>query len=96
MTKRIVIDRLDLNLRGIDQATAQAAARLLGPALSRALQQRNFTARAIDTLDAGHIDTPASPQPAELATRIARQIARHTSTPRTPHTPQNNTRKHTP
>lgn len=96
MTKRIVIDRLDLTLRGIDQPTAHAAARLLGPALSRALQQRNFTTRDIDNLDAGHIDTPASPHPAELATRIARQIARHTSTPRTTRTPQRNTRKHTP
>lgn len=82
MTTRIVIDRLDLDLRGIDPATAQAAARLLGPALSRALQQRDFTTRSTERLDAGRIDTPASPQPAALATRIARQIARQTSTPR--------------
>jgi hypothetical protein len=82
MTNRIVIDRLDLTLRGIDEATAQAAARLLGPALSRALQQRNLTTRSMENLNAGHIEAPASPSPAALATHIARQIARHTSTPR--------------
>lgn len=93
MTRRIVIDRLDLDLRGIDPATAQAAARLLGPALSRALQQRDFTARSVERLDAGRIDSPASPQPAALAAhiagQIARQIAKQTSTP-------NATRKATP
>lgn len=82
MTRHIVIDRLDLDLRGIDPATAQAAARLLGPALSRALQQRDFSTRSMDRLDAGRIDSPASPQPAALAARIARQIARQASTPR--------------
>ncbi|CAA2102617.1 hypothetical protein [Variovorax paradoxus] len=81
--RRIVIDRLELDLRGIDPATAQAAARLLGPALSRALQQRDFTARSTERLDAGRIDSPASSQPAALAARIARQIARQASTPRT-------------
>lgn len=89
MTRRIVIDRLDLDLRGIDSATAQAAARLLGPALSRALQQRDFTARSVERLDAGRIDSPASPQPAALAAHIAGQIAKQTSTP-------NATRKATP
>lgn len=81
--RRIAIGRLDLDLRGIDPATAQAAARLLGPALSRALQQRDFTARSMERLDAGRIDSPASPQPAALAARIARQIARQAGTPRT-------------
>lgn len=81
MTRRIVIESLHLDLRGIDPATAQAAARLLGPALSRALQQRDLTTRSVDRLDAGRIDSPASPQPAELAAHIARQIAKQTSTP---------------
>jgi hypothetical protein len=91
MTKRIVIDRLDLTLRGIDEATAQAAARLLGPALSLALQQRSMTTRSMEKLNAGHMEAPASPSPAALAThiarQIARQIARHNSTPRA--TPKN-------
>lgn len=81
--RRIVIDRLELDLRGVDPATVQAAARLLGPALSRALRQRDFTARTMERLDAGRIDSPSSPQPAALAARIARQIARQASTPRT-------------
>lgn len=89
MTRRIVIERLELDLHGIDPATAQAAARLLGPALARALRQRDFTARSAERLDAGRIDSPASPQPAALAARIAAQIARQASTPRA-------TRKPTP
>jgi hypothetical protein len=87
MTNRIVIDRLDLTLRGIDEATAQAAARLLGPALSLALQQRSMTTRSMEKLNAGHMEAPASPSPAALATHIARQIERHNSTPRA--TPKN-------
>lgn len=82
MTTRIVIDRLDLTLHGIDAATAQAAAQLLGPALSRELQQRKLTARTADHLVAGRIQTPAAPQPATLAQRMARQIAQKTSAAR--------------
>jgi hypothetical protein len=77
--KRIVIDRLELDLRGIAPATAEAAARLIGPALTQALAQRRITAGPAGRLDAGRIDFAASPQPQALATRMAQQIASRTS-----------------
>lgn len=77
--KRIVIERLDLDLRGIAPATAEAAARLLGPALAQALHQRHITASPAERLDAGRIDVAASPQPQALAVHMARHIALQTS-----------------
>ena len=53
--KRLVIDRLELDLRGLSPASAEEAARLLGPALARALAQGSLTARPATRLDAGRI-----------------------------------------
>lgn len=73
--KRIVIDHLELDLRGIAPATAQAAARLLGPALAQALAQHGTDAQPARRLDAGRIDVGAAAAPQALAARIAQHIA---------------------
>jgi len=86
--RNIRVDRLDLDLRGISPDTAEAAARALGPALARALTSRSpheglgirdsgFGIRVsrADRIDAGRIDSPASPDPRDLAARLAQRIA---------------------
>jgi hypothetical protein len=75
MTRRVHIDRLDLDLRGIAPADAEAAARLLGPALARALAGRHPTAGSTDRLDAGRIETTRRPDPQQLATQMAGHLA---------------------
>lgn len=65
MTKRIHIDRLDLSLRGVAPATAEDAARLLGPALTQALRRDSVAAPNPNNRDA-----------AGLAAHVAGQLAR--------------------
>ena len=76
---RLHIDRLELDLRGIAPATAEAAARLLGPALAQALAQARKGASAAPgspmQLDAGGLNTLANPAPQALATQMAGRIA---------------------
>ena len=85
--RNIRVDRVDLDLRGIAPGTAEAAARTLGPALARALRSasgsgdswsgsRDSRFRPADRIDAGRIESPASPDGHDLAARIARCIAR--------------------
>lgn len=81
MNQRIRIDRLDLDLRGIDPALAEAAVRLLGPALQAQMAQPRGAAVARDRVDAGAVAPAAEPQ--ALATRLAARIA-HGIAPRTP------------
>jgi hypothetical protein len=73
---RLAIGRLALDLRGVASATAEEAARLLGPALERALAARRV-AGAAHARDGGHIALGADA--AALAAEIARRIADHTS-----------------
>lgn len=77
--RRLRIERLELDLRGVPPATAEAAARALGPALARALGQSLATAplqqAPADRIDAGRLAMPGSPGPLELATGIAQRIA---------------------
>ena len=65
MTKRIRIDRLDLSLRAIAPATAENAARLLGPALAQALRRDSVAA-----------PYPGDRDAAGLAAHVAGQLAR--------------------
>jgi hypothetical protein len=74
--RRIRIERLELDLRGIAPATADAAARALGPALADALASRKAHVASADRIDAGRIVSPASPDAKDLAGGIARRIAR--------------------
>jgi hypothetical protein len=72
--KRLAIENLHLDLRGIDRATAEAAARRIGPALSRALAGRRVlqsgTAAPTSRITAGGATDAGA-----LASIVARQIA---------------------
>lgn len=73
---RLHIDRLDLDLHGIAPDAAEATARAIGPALRRELADSpTIAAEARERIDAGRIASAAAPNPSDLATRIARQIA---------------------
>jgi len=73
VNRRIVIDRLDLDLRGVDPEVALQVVRLLGPALQSALAQPSVPAGPVSpgTLDA----VAATRDAAELAGALAQQIA---------------------
>lgn len=77
--KRLVIDRLDLDLRGVSPATAQAVARLLGPALARAMRGRQIDASPDHQIDAGRLGVASATEPGGLATQIAERVAHKTS-----------------
>ena len=72
--KRLHIDRIDLHLRGVAPSTAQDAARLLGPALARALAGRTVTHGGAD-VDAGRLKLAQAPAAPALAAGIAARIA---------------------
>jgi hypothetical protein len=69
---RIDIDRLELDLRGIDPAVAEAAVRLLGPALQAALAAGATGAASSAHIDAGRIVPPADA--GGLAQQLAQRI----------------------
>ncbi|MEO6408202.1 MAG: hypothetical protein ABIO45_05550 [Burkholderiaceae bacterium] len=74
--RRLHIDRLVLDLRGIDPAIAQAAARALGPALAEAMATQEIGAHApLQHLDAGRLRSMAAPSAGALATQMAQRIA---------------------
>jgi hypothetical protein len=73
--KRLRIDRLHLDLRGVAPAAAEAAARQIGPALVRALADRALNVRSTGRLDGGRIATDANPSGSALAERIAVRLA---------------------
>ncbi len=75
----LTIDRLDLDLRGVPAATAEAAMAQLGPALARALAQRTLSIGPMPRVDAGRIHASAKPDAATLAIQIAQRVA-HTTT----------------
>jgi hypothetical protein len=81
-TRRVHIDRLDLDLRGITPEAARAAAHALGPALARALATGGAPPRSRERIDAGRIASPASADGPRLATDIAERIAKHARGPR--------------
>jgi hypothetical protein len=76
MNENIRIDRLDLDLRGVDRVTAEAAVRLLGPALQAQFAQLRRPIQPAAHVDAGRV-APAS-EPGALAGRIAQRIAQRT------------------
>jgi hypothetical protein len=77
MIRRVHIDRLELDLRGIPAATAQRAVDLLGPALGKALAggKAHKAAGHVNGADAGRISTSAGVEPQPLARKMARRIA---------------------
>ncbi len=72
MKPRIVIDRLELDLRGIDPAVAEAAVRLLGPALQVQFMRATGTIASAPRIDGGHVAPSGEPQ--ALANRLAERI----------------------
>jgi hypothetical protein len=77
--KRLLIDRLDLDLRGVSPANAESVARFLGPALAQTMRGRQIGRSSAQEIDAGHFSVSAAPEPGELAARIAQRIADKTS-----------------
>jgi hypothetical protein len=73
--RRLHIAELELDLRGIPAETAEAAARLLGPALAQALAGQPVPALAAESLDAGALASSADPEAHALAAGIAQRIA---------------------
>ena len=73
--RRLRIGRIELDLRGISPATAEATARALGPALAHALSPREVRPGPAGRIDAGRLASPASPAAQGLAADIARRIA---------------------
>jgi hypothetical protein len=67
MTRSVHIDRLDLDLRGIDPVLAEAAVRLLGPALEARLSGGSAIQRGSDAQALAH----------HLADRVAGQLPTH-------------------
>ena len=77
--KRLVIERLDLDMRGVPRATAELAARQIGPALARALTGRRLTSVSAASVDAGAVAFGAAPDAATVASHVAERIAGKTS-----------------
>jgi hypothetical protein len=73
--RRLNIDRLDLDLRGIEPGIAEAAVRALGPALTTALAGRELRLVSAAQVDAGRIASTAAPSASALAAQIAQRIA---------------------
>lgn len=73
--RRLHIERLELDLRGVAPASAEAAAHALGPALARVLGVDADGIEAKRRIDAGRVATSASPEPGALAAGIAQRIA---------------------
>lgn len=67
MQRSLHIDRLDLDLRGIDPVLAEAAVRLLGPALEARLSGLPAMQRGSDAHALAHA----------LAHQLAHQLAHH-------------------
>ena len=73
MKRRIAIDRLDLDLRGIDPAVAEAAVRKLGPALREHLASQGGGMVPAARIDAGTVAPAADAE--RLANGLAQRIA---------------------
>lgn len=78
-TRRLHIERLELDLRGVAPGTAEAAVRLLGPAVARALAGRRVGAASTERIDAGRISLAGAVDAGTLASQLAQRIASKTS-----------------
>ena len=75
--RRLAIERLELDLRGVAPEIAESAVRLLGPALQRALSahaERTAGLVGRARIDAGRIEVAAGAGAQGLADRIAHQL----------------------
>ena len=76
--KKLRVERLDLDLRGVSPGVAEAAVRQLGPALQRALAERRLNTHSTTKLDAGRIVLGANSDATVLADGVAERIANRT------------------
>jgi hypothetical protein len=82
--RRVHVDAIELDLRGVSADTATRAAHLLGPALAQAFGGRRgdggHDAGRIDggDIDGGRIELAARAGPETLATLLAQRIAERT------------------
>lgn len=82
--RRVHVDAIELDLRGVSADTATRAAHLLGPALAQAFGGRRgdggHDAGGIEggDIDGGRIELAASAGPETLATLLAQRIAERT------------------
>ena len=74
--RRLRIERLELDARGVDPAVAEAATRALGPALARTLASHRLNVASADRIDAGRFASPVPTGAPDLALGIAQHIAR--------------------
>jgi hypothetical protein len=74
--RRLRIDRIELRLRGVAPPVAEEMARRLESALSRAFAGQAATVQPASAIDAGRIDTGATPDPDSLANGVAGRVAR--------------------
>jgi len=74
--RRVRIDAIDLDLRGLSPENASEAARALGPALARALAGSAVRIAPAERIDAGTIRTSPAPDARALTAAIATRIAR--------------------
>ena len=72
--KRLVIERLDVDLRGVSRATAETVARQIGPALARSFGAATRRDRR-PTASMRVASAATAPEPTALATQIAQRIA---------------------
>lgn len=77
-SRRLHIKRLDLELHGVAPSTAETAARLLGPALARALAGRRIEGTSVERIDAGRISLTSAVDAGTLSHQLAQRIA-HTA-----------------
>jgi hypothetical protein len=73
--RRLHIQRLDLDLRGMAPRAAEATARLLRPALAQALAGRRIEAISAKRVDAGRIALTGVAVPHTVAHQLAQRIA---------------------
>ena len=78
--RRIALDAVELDLRGVSADTAARAAQLLGPALAQAFAGRRIEGgQRPGDIDGGRIELAPSAAPETLAALLARRIAERTS-----------------
>lgn len=75
MVKRLHIERLQVHLKAVDAQTAEAAARLLGPALAAHLASSE--SRASERPASGPVRLSVRPDPKALSDAVARRVRDH-------------------
>jgi hypothetical protein len=73
--RRVTIDRLELDLRGLPREIAEGAARGIGSALARALEGKRMPAASAEQINVASVPASATSDAGSLAATIAARIA---------------------